>query len=318
MSTPYHKVKKPPQLLDWFNNDNYLDLYHLTDFEIYSLLERRSEIFNHLIRKGNLSEEYFEEVFKKFSFIKKNPLAKDSTLLSDLIESVAKEILEKRNTNQEVKHTEIVKIKEEDFDTNLAVKGASYKEPISGFGVDDDDTMFYTLANLFDEGKWISETKSYQEFMPEMLHEEFPNIVEVNLDAPESEIRESFNRWLKEAQNKRGSIKKPSFSVEKSSLINHRVLQYLDLWIYQEMEGQKYTRAELAEIIFGLDVKGISKLDDSTKPKALQVMSHQYLAWLKEVVSRPTDEEVEHGKKLREHLKNNGFSGDVIDPDRNL
>jgi hypothetical protein len=303
MKSPYHKSLQTPQAPEWFDNAKYEGLYNLSNLDIYKMLKVRSELWFFLKEEKPLNEAVFSLVDKKFSHIKSDPFFKHETyLIEDHLKFIREEVC---NIKSKPKPLETKVIEHPDLneiDLIAASKGVSYREPVEGLGVDDEGSAFFSMEYFFETGVWDSEARAHVEGSVELFAREYSNTVIVNLDAPEGEIRDSFNRWLKKAQKENGSIKKPSFETDKNSIINHRVLQYIDLDIFNMLENKKTTRAEMAEIIFGHDVKGLSKLDDSTRPKAEQVLHGRYLEWLKNIVIKSSSHEKKEGSKLKRIL----------------
>ena len=113
--------------------------------------------------------------------------------------------------------------------------------------------------------------------------------LEVDMDCSESEIREEFSAWLKRAKQKQKAEKKSKRREHKLNILNkvtfrkwhdERVLAYIDLAMWNKLNGNDVTNNTYGEILFP-DPRDIrskeKKVEDTIQQYALELTSPDFL-----------------------------------------
>lgn len=238
-------VYRHPKTPDWFDNANYEEAINLSSSDWFYLLADRSQIYDFVFSTLPQIKELIEiEGIDEFYYVK---------LLNQYIENPTGEnTLSIRNFKRDFDEAGDL------VETPRVGEMSDYASLVGRMS----DAGDFATANPV--GKGYGEPFSY---------------ARVNLSGTKKKIIDDFKKWLQNEMDSINACGREGFEVERRSLIDSRVLQYLDVLLYTKLNGINLTHEEYAGIVFPFEA-GADKIRKTTKPKAEQAISEVYCNWL--------------------------------------
>lgn len=109
----------------------------------------------------------------------------------------------------------------------------------------------------------------------------------VDISAPEPVLKKAFESWLRAAKKEFSQsvekIPKQSFESEKKRIIEHKLLQYIDLKIWFTLNAIDFNDSDMAYILFPYE-KDSEHIRKTVRPNAEKLCSFYYRMWLEHQV----------------------------------
>jgi len=297
--TKLQRVKATPS---WFSLDKYSGSKNLSNKEWGKQLQIRSEILSELIFNGEFlfTRDWIEQIRKNGLVIPERPPFEEINTSSPLDQLVVVPIstlelavkgegllyklypdsspTKTRAEEEEIKKREHSRKQAQDniASTFLALTGEDTSiEPL-------------TTSKEFNRKEFDPSTP-YDSYKEQYIGEptDFINkysYIKINLDFPDSEIKEAFGRFLPEYRSLLDIKPGTSKIVSKSNIYNlssYQILPYLDLLIWERENGYSLNKRIYADALFpDNDERDKDFLEQTVKVSAHEFMSESFTAML--------------------------------------
>ena len=275
--SPNHQVKQAPQKPNWFQLQNYNGLTALKPHEVFSIIRDRLDILNSIKSntKNHFQELKLQAALSRYDFIKTNPLGHYRDLTSMTLALVTKTII--LTDLSEIENH----LSSEPIPTVREVKGSTifYLNDAVIPLIENDycelDLFFEGTTPKHINGQWVSQPidNSLEAFINTYKH-----YVKIDISQPKEKILSDFTKWLEMAKNelRPNTPKRENFELYRNGLARHRVIEYLDLEIYKQIEGVSVKGPVISEWL-DIEVKDL----EATRSKVKAIKEPKFLDWFK-------------------------------------
>lgn len=277
--SPSHHIKQAPKKPDWFNLGKYSSIIYLEPHRLFSVIEDRLDILNCIeTPPANKNQELKLQIaLSKLEFIKASPLGYYKSIQSLLLCLALKklklaDLADLKNHTQNDDKTIVREVK----------NGVIFSLNDAVIPLKEDD--YFELESFFDginttpkqiDDNWIFDPidNSIESFLTN-----YKQHIKVDLHQPEKKILNDFKKWLDvaKAELKPSTPKRENFELYRNGLARHRVIEYLDLAIYEKLERRNITGPVISKWL-EIDIKQL----EVTRSKVKAIKDPKFLEWFK-------------------------------------
>lgn len=274
-----HHFKQTPQKPDWFNLENYSAIIYLEPHELFSIIRDRLDILNCIEAQpvNTFQELNLQSALSRFELIKASPLS--------CYKSIKKLALYLATNSIKLDDLTLFETHTHNDDAVIAreVKNGvifSFNDAVTPLKEND-----YCELDSFFDGKntlpkqvnddWIFDPidNSLEAFMSI-----YKNHIKIDTHQPKEKIISDFIKWLDvaKAELEPNTPRRENFELYRNGLARHRVIEYLDLTIYDELERLNIKGPVISEWL-DIEIKDL----EMTRSKVKTIKNPKFLEWFK-------------------------------------